>query len=152
MLFGEDGDLINWLATNPLLTPLIGAGDDAAVFWERVKSGIDTPYLRMTIGNNESIDHLLGSTDRENTILQIYCYADLPGAANHLAVTVRKAFKEFRRGRMRAIGSNDAGTWIDHCGTFDVDSGHDPPAAGADASARYWSLLAVRMTHAAQDV
>ncbi len=152
MFYGEDGDLIKWLATNPLLTPQLGTGDDAAVFWEQVKSGIDTPYLRITVGSNDSIDHLVGQTDRENSILQIYCYADTPGTANHLALRVREAFKQFRRGRMRAIGSDDAGTWVDRCNGFAVDTGADSPKEGIDASRRFWCLLAVRLTHAAQVV
>lgn len=140
MLFGEDGDLIDYLKTIASVTAFVGTGTAARIYWEEARQNAALPYLVLTSGDGESHRHVAGLAGVRKSTVHCYCHADLPSASESLAEAVRLAFGETRQ-RM-TIGD----TFVNWAIADVIDSGTDPQQAGSDVR-RYWRRVLIELQH-----
>jgi hypothetical protein len=133
------GDLVTYWKTVPGITSLVGTTTSARIFPDIAKQGTASPFIVYEEAQgSESYRDLTATTNKQGTVLHVYCYAVTRSGANALADAVRTGTENYR-GTMGTATVNDSRL-------VGFDSGVDVSQDGSDQR-RYWTRLIFEIVH-----
>lgn len=123
---GIGSELKDYLKTKSPITNLVGSGNNARIYKDRAKQGVDLPYIVYEVFRGSSAQHLQGITGIASNRIQVDAYAVNEEQSYQLAELIRLAPLQMYRGMMNETFVHDVN------GDIGYEQGSTDPVQGSE--------------------